>query len=108
MSLLLQRWFFLITILLLSFTAQQANASHAMGADLTYQCVGGNAYKVRLSFYRDCIGIAAPTSVYINVRSASCGQNIGVTAYPVAGTGQEVNYLCPTAVTFTVSSTILI
>jgi hypothetical protein len=99
MSLLLQRWFFLITILLLSFTAQQANASHAMGADLTYQCVGGNAYKVRLSFYRDCIGIAAPTSVYINVRSVSCGQNIGVTAYPVAGTGQEVNYLCPTAVT---------
>jgi len=75
----------------------QANASHAMGADLTYECLGGNTYKVRFSFYRDCIGIPAPANVYISVRSASCNQNLGVTANPIPGTGQQVTYLCPTA-----------
>ncbi|MBL0343143.1 MAG: hypothetical protein IPP71_21105 [Bacteroidetes bacterium] len=43
---------------------QEVSASHAMGADLTYECMGGNTYKMRVSFYRDCIGIAAPTSVF--------------------------------------------
>lgn len=79
--------------------SHQAVASHAMGADLTYQCLGGNTYKVRLSFYRDCIGIPAPANVYINVRSASCNKALGVTAYPLPGTGQQVTYLCPTATT---------
>ncbi|NNF01081.1 MAG: PKD domain-containing protein, partial [Bacteroidia bacterium] len=78
--------------------ATNSDASHAMGADLTYTCLGGNTYRVTLSFYRDCIGISAPGSVYINVSSASCGENLGVTAFPIAGTGQEVTQLCPTAV----------
>ena len=82
---------------MLLMTSQQLKASHAMGADLTYQCMGGNTYKLRVSFYRDCIGINAPTNVYVNVRSTSCGQNLGVTCYPIAGTGQQVTYLCPTA-----------
>ena len=64
---------------------------------MTYECLGGNTYKIRLSFYRDCIGINAPANVYVNIRSTTCGQNLGVTCYPIPGTGQEVTYLCPTA-----------
>ncbi len=75
----------------------QANASHAMGADLTYESLGGNTYKVRFSFYRDCVGIPAPANVYISIRSVSCNRNLGVTANPIPGTGQQVTYLCPTA-----------
>ncbi len=82
---------------LLLTLSKRSEASHAMGADLTYQCMGGNTYKIRLSFYRDCIGINAPANVYINVNSISCGQSLGVTCYPLPGTGQEVKYLCPTA-----------
>jgi PKD repeat protein len=89
-----------ILIVVLSFCGiERSLASHAMGADLTYQCLGGNTYKLRVSFYRDCIGIAAPASVTVNVRSTSCGQNFGITCLPIAGTGNEVNALCPTAVT---------
>ncbi len=75
----------------------ETRASHAMGADLTYECLGGNTYRLRVSFYRDCIGISAPGTVYVSIQSASCGQNIGVTCNPIPGTGQEVTPLCPTA-----------
>ena len=78
---------------------QKTYASHAMGADLTYECMGGNTYKIRVSFYRDCIGIAAPGSINVNVRSNSCGRNFGITCNPIPGTGQEVSALCPTATT---------
>ncbi len=87
--------FILTAIVLLQYT--QVSASHSMGADLTYECLGGNTYKLRLSFYRDCIGIAAPTNVYININSVSCGSSLGVTCYPIPGTGQEITPLCPSA-----------
>src|SRR5213593_625700 len=83
--------------LILSAGLEKSIASHSMGADLTYECAGGNTYKVRLSFYRDCIGISAPTNAYVNISSVSCCKNIGVTCYPIPGTGQEVTPLCPSA-----------
>jgi gliding motility-associated-like protein len=88
---------FLVGVVILT-SVQEIRASHSMGADLTYTCLGGNTYRIRVSFYRDCIGIPAPTNVYINVRSVTCGQNLGVTGYPIPGTGQEVTPLCTTAV----------
>jgi gliding motility-associated-like protein len=51
-----------------------------MGGDLTYTCVGNNRYKVTLSFYRDCNGVAAPTNcnngLAFNYRSTDCGANV--------------------------------
>ncbi len=70
-----------------------------MGADLTYECLGGNTYRVTLSFYRDCIGIPAPANPLVYVRSASCGQNLNVTVSPRPGTGQEVTPSCSSSVT---------
>ncbi|HNK42855.1 MAG TPA: hypothetical protein PL002_16830, partial [Flavobacteriales bacterium] len=55
----------------------EAHATHAVGGQLTYQCVGVNQYLVTLKFYRDCNGVAAPTNCTngrrFNVKSASCG-----------------------------------
>lgn len=98
MSRQLHKWFLMAAAaLLFLLSGGEAWASHAMGADLTYQCLGGNTYRIRLSFYRDCIGINAPANVFVNIRSASCGQNLGVTCNPIPGTGRQVTYLCPTA-----------
>ncbi len=80
-------------------SGHQADASHSMGADLTYTCMGGNTYKVTLTFYRDCIGIAAPVNPFVTINSASCGQSLGVTCYKRPGTGQEVTPACSTSVT---------
>lgn len=58
----------------------EARATHAMGGDITYECLGNNQYRVNMSFFRDCNGVAAPTSctngdLRFNVRSAACGAN---------------------------------
>ncbi|MBO2009779.1 hypothetical protein [Hymenobacter negativus] len=52
--------------------ARQAQASHAQGGSLTYTSLGGNSYRVRVDFFRDCSGIAAPTSFTLNCTTA-CG-----------------------------------
>lgn len=96
-SLLKKISWILVSFLLTLTSVNKTHASHAMGADLTYECLGGNTYKLRLSFYRDCIGINAPTNVFINITSQSCGQSLGVTCYPIPGTGQEVTPICPSA-----------
>src|ERR1051325_11589753 len=55
--------------------APQAKASHAMGADISYQCLGGDSFLVRLNFYRDCGGILPSTTADINLASVTCGYN---------------------------------
>lgn len=75
----------------------RTNATHSMGADLTYTCISGNTYKLRLTFYRDCYGVAAPVTPSINVYSASCGESLTVYLDAIPGTGQEITPICPSA-----------
>ncbi|CAN5298719.1 hypothetical protein BH09BAC5_BH09BAC5_00370 [soil metagenome] len=76
-------------------TNTEAYASHAQGGDLTYTCLGGNQYRLRLAFYRDCSGAGAPGNVNIDISSASCNQNFSTTLNPLPGTGQDVTPICP-------------
>jgi len=85
--------------ILVQFKTSHLYATHAQGADISYQCLGGSQYRVTVSFYRDCSGNAAPGSVTVNVSSASCGQNFNITLNPVPGTGQEVTSICAAMVT---------
>ncbi|MBI1286531.1 MAG: PKD domain-containing protein [Flavobacteriales bacterium] len=72
---------FLVAIII-AFGGKKAEASHALGAEITYECLGGDQYRIRLVFYRDCGGIAAPTAPSINI-SSSCGnQSLGMTLLP--------------------------
>jgi gliding motility-associated-like protein len=92
--------FFWISFILLFIQAQnEAFASHAQSADLTYECLGGSQYRIHLSLYRDCAGVAAPTTATIDISSASCGQNLTLTLNQVAGTGIEVTPICATMTT---------
>ncbi len=58
----------------------EARATHAMGGELTYECIGPNLYRVRLNFYRDCNGVAAPTNCsngrQFRLRSTQCNANL--------------------------------
>ena len=80
----------------ISFTA---TASHVQGGNITYRCLAGNQFEVTLALYRDCAGVAAPTSVSINRRSVSCGVNANFVLNAVAGTGIEVTPVCPSSAT---------
>src|SRR6185436_3979000 len=70
--------------------SKTSEASHAVGADLTYLYVGPNQYRITVKFYRDCTGITAPQTVSIVYESASCGMTGNVTISQIAGTGQEI------------------
>lgn len=58
----------------------EARATHAMGGELTYECIGNGIYRVRLNFYRDCNGVEAPTNCsngrQFRLRSTACGQTL--------------------------------
>lgn len=75
---------------------QQTAASHLMGGDITYTCVGNNSYDLTAQFYRDCAGITLPATVNLTVSSASCGQSFNVTLNLVTGGSQIVTPICPT------------
>ncbi len=72
----------LVCILVLSGIAKSSKASHAMGADLTYTCLGGSTYEIRLTLYRDCVGISMPSEVSVDVSSLSCGMDFGLSLLP--------------------------
>lgn len=97
----------LFVCLLLTLPVKQAEASHAMGADISYECIDpvNRVYKITLRFYRDCAGIEAPPSITVTVASLNCGQSIPVTLTrepsqpnPDGGQPGEVSPLCPTSI----------
>lgn len=75
------RWLFAV-LLIFAFQPKEVEASHALGAEITYECLGGDQYRVRLVFYRDCGGIAAPTAPTISINSSCGNQNLGMTLLP--------------------------
>ena len=83
----------LIAILSMAFPFQ-SKATHMMGADIYFECLGNNSYQFTLVFYRDCFGITPPTSVNMDISAASCGLNSQITLNQV-GPGVEVSPLCP-------------
>jgi hypothetical protein len=92
MSKLLQKSllpFLLLGCLLLA--SNSAKATHSMGLDLTYQCIGSNQYQINLTFYRDCNGITAPTIPSVNW-TAACGSG---TAQLQQISMQEITPACP-------------
>lgn len=78
------------------FGNPEAKASHAMGADITYEYIGPNQYLVTFSFYRDCSGIPAPTFIDLGINN-SCGfpaQTINLN--PLASSPTQISPVCPT------------
>lgn len=85
----------LIPFLLLGilFSTTQVQATHVMGADLTYDCLGGNQYEFTLTLYRDCDGTTALPAFNLDISSASCNQTAVVTVTQVSVT--DISPICP-------------
>lgn len=60
-------------LFLLGLSSQEVKATHAMGVDLTYVCLGNGQYKFSLQFYRDCNGISAANNYVLELSSPNCG-----------------------------------
>ncbi len=87
----------LVTAFLFGYNSGSILASHSMGSDLTYRCLGGNTYEITLSFYRDCAGIPADQSATIDFTS-SCFPDAYAILNLIPNTGQEITPLCPSQV----------
>jgi gliding motility-associated-like protein len=80
--------------LLFALLPNSSKASHVMGMDLTYECLGPNRYLVTLKLYRDCNGITPSSAYTLNYSSAQCGVTSSVS---LAQLGQPIDItpLCP-------------
>ena len=58
----------LLFMLPLIFSGTKAEASHMMGADITYRCIDTLKFEVTLKWYRDCTGISLNGAGRITVR----------------------------------------
>jgi gliding motility-associated-like protein len=92
--------FLTTTALLFAFTPK-SHASHAMGADIFYECVGQDSFRITINFYRDCDGITAPTTASIGITNTCTGTTTTVTAPRTTliqpegiPNGSEVSALC--------------
>lgn len=70
------------------------NASHAMGSDLTFECISPGNYLWRLKLYRDCFGI--PTNQVQPITITGCGIPYNLSLNLVSSA--EVSQLCPSQI----------
>ncbi len=86
----------LLMPLMLILGIQSAKASHIVGGDAYYTCLGNNQYRVTFALYRDCAGISMDASLFVNVTApAGCGNSFNVTLQPGARFGVEITPVCP-------------
>ncbi|MEO8086413.1 MAG: T9SS type A sorting domain-containing protein, partial [Bacteroidota bacterium] len=90
---------FLIAAFTLVMGVERSSASHGAGGNLTYTHLQGNQYLVHFTYYRDCFGIPAPTSVIVYIESNACGIAMQQFNAPEIGVGVEITYPCSTSQT---------
>ncbi|MFT6322583.1 MAG: hypothetical protein ACJAWO_000125, partial [Halieaceae bacterium] len=87
--------FFLILTTGLFGIINPINASHIAGGDISYECVGQDSFLVTVNLFRDCDGINAPATAFMNF-SSTCGGT--ASAQLVKQTSFEISQLCPTQI----------
>lgn len=89
---------FVILMTLIIAGSHQAFATHAAGSDIKYRYLGGMAYEIEVTFYRDCGGVAEPANITVNCKSVNGSSNFNVTANKVAtNNGTEITVPCLTS-----------
>lgn len=98
----------IITLVFLCAWITQTFATHFMGVDVSYQCIGPCTYRITQSFYLDCAG--SSTQSYLPISTNTPYPSVGLSFTPAScaptavGTAQlvswaEVTPICPTITT---------
>jgi hypothetical protein len=76
---------------------QKMHASHMMGADMQYQYLSNNQYKIIAKVYRDCRGIAFNDPSFSCFAGTNGGNGCGSSALKIARTGiRDITQRCST------------
>ncbi len=86
-------------LVFIAFLPSVSHASHLMGGDLTYVNLGGNTYRIKLTLYRDCSGVAMNPSEVIAISSTNCAVSTFANASLEAGYPVEVSVICNSGAT---------
>lgn len=70
-------------------------ATHYLGSEITYTCVGANQYDVRLKIFTDCNSIGYGATQNISFSSATC-TNFNQTVNQVSGSPTDITPICAT------------
>jgi hypothetical protein len=82
----------LFTILILMLNISSLSAAHILGGELSHEYIGNNEYIVTAKLYRDCNGIAAPSSITIRREYPGVYQDIQIQMISV----DDITPVCPT------------
>ena len=76
MNKLVQSWAAGLLLLLCFFWGEKVAATHMQGADISYECLGGDLYRVRLTVYTDCRNYNNAGATWcFHRKSVQCGVN---------------------------------
>ncbi len=81
--------------LLLSLFTEKAVASHIVGAEMYYDCLGSNQYRVYLVIYRDCNGLTLGSTQSVSINS--CGTPSGSSLSLQGGYPEDKSPICSSA-----------
>ncbi|MFM1793518.1 MAG: hypothetical protein RLZZ252_1872 [Bacteroidota bacterium] len=86
----------LLMFLLVSIGA--LNASHMMGTDMSYRCLGGGKYKIVAKVYRDCRGVAFNSPSFGVFAGKNRGNGCGTSTLSISRVSiTDVSQLCSSA-----------
>ena len=60
-------------------------ASHTIGGDISYECLGNNQYRITLVYYRDCGSSFTTLNPTLSVSSSSCGLSLNPSLSLISG-----------------------
>jgi hypothetical protein len=88
---------FIFTLLTLSFSTS-LKASHMMGGDMSYRCLGNGQYKITAKIYRDCRGISFSGPSFGVYAGTNGGNGCGSSGLSITRTSiKDVTPRCSTA-----------
>jgi hypothetical protein len=87
----------IFTLLTLSFSSS-LKASHMMGGDMSYRCLGNGKYKITAKIYRDCRGISFNGPSFGVFAGTNGGNGCGSSGMSITRTSiKDVTPRCSTA-----------
>ena len=90
----LRNWLLpLFLVLPFLFFTQRAEATHMMGADITYRCIDTLKFEITLKWYRDCRGISLNNGGALTIRCTTGGSR---TATLTLKSIREITPVCAT------------
>jgi hypothetical protein len=73
---MMKRFSHIYLFLILLLFPLMSKATHLIGGNIQYRCLGGNDYEINLYLYSDCNAINVPNTAFINANSLSCASNL--------------------------------